>query len=155
MKVLVRVKELKQDQAFRALQAKRSQHAAAVAATARARAAVVESAATYGAREDAIYAEVLGRVVGLDGVDDVHARVKQLERDHQILKDGVERCIHVEARLAGEVEAALATYQGAVKIRDKFVLITDELVSVAAAEADAKEENEVEELFSRPRARAA
>ena len=63
MKVLLRVKELKQDQAFRAMQAKRVQVAQAKAATERARAAVEESRRTYAAREDAIYAEILGTVV--------------------------------------------------------------------------------------------
>jgi hypothetical protein len=155
MKVLLRVKQLKLDQAFRAMQAKRQQLAKAQEATARAKAAVAESARTYAAREDAIYAGILGRVVDLDGVDDTHALVVELQKDHQALKDGVERAIHVEARVQGELDAAVAAYQAATRMRDKFSTITDELVAAAASEADYKEEIEVEDLFSRPRAKAA
>jgi hypothetical protein len=155
MKVLLRVKQLKLDQAFRAMQAKRQQLAKAQEATARATAAVAESARTYEAREDAIYAGILGRVVDLDGVDDTHALVVELQKDHQALKDGVERAIHVEARVQGELDAAVAAYQAATRMRDKFSTITDELVAAAASEADYKEEIEVEDLFSRPRAKAA
>ena len=155
MKVLLRVKELKQEQAFRAMQAKRVQVAQAKAATERAGAAVEESRRTYGAREDAIYAEVLGTVVDSGEIDALHGRVLQLEKDHQGLKDQVERAIHVEARLEGELEVVVAGYKAAVKVRDKYTVITDDMTLTAATEAEYREEMEVEDMFSRPRRKAA
>lgn len=155
MKVLLRVKELKQEQAFRAMQAKRVQVAQARAAAERAGDAVAESRRTYGAREDAIYAEILGTVVDSGEIDALHGRVLQLEKDHQGLKDQVERAIHVEARLEGELEVVVAGYKAAVKVRDKYTVITDDMTLTAATEAEYREEMEVEDMFSRPRRKAA
>lgn len=155
MRTLLRVKELKHDQALRAMQVKRQQVEAARAATARASAAVDESAATYAAREDAIYADILGQIIDQGDVDETHGRVVQLEKDHAALVDALERAKHVEARLQGELDAATAAYFQALKIRDKFSLITDDMQQTADAEAEQKEEVEIEDLFSVPRGRAA
>lgn len=155
MRTLLRVKELKHDQALRTMQVKRQQLEAARAAAERARAAVEESAATYAAREDAIYAEILGQVIDQGDVDETHGRVVQLEKDHALLNDALERARHVEARLQGELDAATAAYFQALKIRDKFSLLTDDMQRAADAETEQKEEVEIEDLFSQPKGRAA
>ncbi|WP_378940848.1 YscO family type III secretion system apparatus protein [Mesorhizobium sp. ANAO-SY3R2] len=155
MKMLLRVKELKEEQAMRAMQAKRQQFDSAQRQRVSAEADVTESAATLPSRENAIYAEILGKIVDQDEIDQTKGRVVQLEKEHGALKDIAERCRHVEHRLEGELESATLAYRYAQKKRDKFQIVTDDLVSAAAVEAEHREEVEVEDLFSRPRARMA
>ena len=87
MKVLLRVKELKEQQAFRAMTAKRAQVAEAMAALEAARQHVRESAATLPAREDAIYKEIMRRVVDLDIIEETKGKVVVLEKQHAKLVD--------------------------------------------------------------------
>lgn len=155
LKMLLRVKELKHDQALRAMQAKRQELDAARSAVLLAKARVEESASTYEAREDAIYAEVLGHVIDMDDVDATQGRVVQLEKDHTQLKDALERAIHVEARIEKELEEATAAYAAAVRKRDKFALLKSDAQHTLDAAAEYKEEAEVEDIFARPRAKAA
>lgn len=155
MKTLLRVKDLKQEQAFRELQKKRAQVAAAEAARAEAEAEVAESARTFASREDAIFGTILGKVVDLGAIDETHGRVGELRSGHTRLEDGRERALHVEARVRSEMEAAGATYRAAVKVRDKYTVITDDLVSAHTAAVDYREEVEIEDMFSRPRRRIA
>lgn len=155
MKTLLRVKELKEEQALRAMQVKRQEVDAAQRQRVSAEAEVAESAATLPARETAIYAEILGAIVDQDEIDRIKGRVVQLDKAHTILKDAAERCRHVEHRLEGELETLTLAYRNAQKKRDKFQIVTDDLVLAAAVEAEHKEEIEVEDLFSRPRARTA
>jgi hypothetical protein len=149
IKVLLRIKQLREEQAFRALQAKRGQVAEAQQRLVRAREAVAESAASLPAREDAIYAELLGKVVEPDAFDETRAKVVELEKAHARLKDEVERAAHVLSRLEEELQAAIRAHNLALKARDKYGIITDELVREALAIVDAKEEVEIEDLFSR------
>jgi hypothetical protein len=151
MIVLLRVKELKQDQAFRAMRAKRTELEEATLVTQQADARVRESEATLEAREDAIYAEVLGQVVDLGGVDETRGKVVQLEKDHERLKDALERAAHVQARLEAEYEKVYDHYRQCLKVRDKYVIITDEMKKEVEETANAKEETEVEDLYTRPR----
>jgi hypothetical protein len=155
MKVLLRIKELKEERALRAMQAKRQQFVAAQQQRIGAEAAVAESAATMPGRETAIYAEILGEVVDQGEIDRIKGRIVQLEKEHNALKDVAERCRHVEHRLEGELEALTLAFRFAQKKRDKFRIVTDELVEADAAEAEHKEEVEVEDLFSRARSRVA
>jgi hypothetical protein len=155
MKTLLRVKELKQEQALTAMQAKRQQLEVARAARLRAKAAVDESAATYDAREDAIYAEIIGQIIDQGDVDTTQGRVVQLEKDHSLLKDALERALHVEARVEKELEVATAAYFAALKIRDKFQVITDDLQQTLNAEVEYNEEMEVEDMFATARKKAA
>jgi hypothetical protein len=87
MKVLLRIKELKEEQAFRAMTAKRAQVAEAMAALEVARQCVRESAATLPAREDAIYKEIMRRVVDLDIIEETKGKVVVLEKQHAKLVD--------------------------------------------------------------------
>lgn len=153
MKMLLRVKELKQDQAFRAMRIKRAQVEEAKTETEKALQVVEESAATMPAREDAIYADVFGKIIDLGEIDEMHGKVVQLEKDHARLKDTWERARHVEARLEKELETATDHYQMATKVRDKYTILTDTLKLEAEEAANQREEAEVEELFTRPRQR--
>lgn len=155
MRVLLRVKDLKLDQALRAMQAKRAEREAARRERVAAENAVAESEATYAAREDAIYAAIIGQVIGQDGIDETHGRVAQLQKSHAALKDELERARHVEARLEEELQAATAAYFAAQRMRDKFSMITDNLQQEADALIEGREEVEVEDLFARPRRKVA
>lgn len=155
MRTLLRIKNLKLDQALSAMQAKRQEVAMAQAARAAAKARLDESARTYARREDAVYAPILRRVVDHDGVEATRGRVVQLEKEHAALGDAHERAVHVLARLETELEAASNAYFVALRVRDKFALMTDEMLVDAARTTETREEAEAEELFARPRRKAA
>lgn len=155
MKTLLRVKKLKQEQAFRTLQLRRRALEDAEAATRAAQVAVDESLKTIPAREDAIYAEILGRAIALGDVDDAKARVLAVHAEHQILIDERERTAHVEARARRERDEAVTAYQDATKVTDKYGVITDDLVTAHVAAVTAQEDSEVEEMFARPRRKIA
>ncbi len=155
VRTLLRVKELKLEQAERAMMAKRQEVEEARGRTREAEAAVAESVRTYAAREDAIYQPILGEVIDLGDVDETNGKVVQLGKDHATLEDALERARHVEARLEEELQAATGRYNLALRSRDKFTLITDELAQAAMAEAEQREEVEIEDLFARPRKKVA
>lgn len=154
MKTLLRVKDLKLEQAERAMQAKRAQRDAARLEREQAAETVAESARTYVSREDAIYDDIMGREIGQDVVDETRGRVVQLEKAHVALKDDLDRALHVEARLEQELVTATAAFFAAQRARDKFTIITDDLKQAAVALVEGREEVEVEDLFARPRKRA-
>jgi hypothetical protein len=154
MKTLLRVKDLKLEQAERTMQAKRAQRDAAREEREEAARIVAESTRTYAAREDAIYDDIMGREIGQDVVDETRGRVVQLEKSHAALNDELERALHVEARLEQELQTATTAFFAAQRARDKFTLITDNLQQAANAVVEGREEVEVEDLFARPRRRA-
>jgi len=151
MLTLRRVKELRQEQAFRAMRIKREEFDTAVQATQKAKDIVDESAATLPSREDAIYAEVLGSVIDLDQIEETRGKVVALEKEHTLLKDDLERASHVQARVEGELNTATDHYKQSTKAHDKYVIITDNLKQEIEEAANYKEETEIEDLFSRPR----
>jgi phage I-like protein len=153
--VLLRVKQLKEEQAFRAMNTKRQQVAEAAAAVEAARIRKDDSAATLPAREDAIYEEILQRVVGLTAIEEAKARVVVLEKEHAKLVDAYERAVHVHAKLAEELQVAVQAYRKTVKDRDKYVILTDELRAEHDAQLAQREEVEIEDIFSTRRRRAA
>lgn len=155
MRTLLRIKNLKLDQALGVMQAKRQEVAMAQAARAAAKARLDESARTYARREDAVYAPILRRVVDHDGIEATRGRVVQLEKEHAALGDVHERARHVLARLEVELETATKAYFAALRVRDKFVLMIDEMLAEAARTTESREEAEIEELFVRPRRKAA
>jgi hypothetical protein len=153
MLVLLRLKELKQDNAFRAMRAKRTEVEDAKSVTTRARETVEQSAATLDSRENAIYADIIGKVVDLDAIDDTRGRVVQLEKDHVKLTDALERATHVQDRLEKELDSATQVYNQATQQRDKYNIITDDMKLQAIAVADQREEVEIEDLFARSKRR--
>lgn len=155
MKTLLRVKKLKEEQALRTMQAKRQQLDQAQRQRISAEADVAESAATLPGRENAIYAEILGEVIDQNEIDRIKGRIVQLDKEHNTFKDIAERFRHVERRLVDELETMTQAYRHAQKKRDKFQIVTDDLVLAAIVAAEHKEEIEVEDLFSRPRVRTA
>ncbi len=153
MKVLLRVKQLKEQDAFRALMRQRELMEEARRQTDAAREAVAASARTLPAREDAIYREILGEVIDSGDLDETRGKVVALQRDHGRLTDALERAIHVQASAEKQLEAALANHRAALKKVDKYVVLTDEISREIAAIASAKEETEIEDLFGTRRRR--
>lgn len=94
-------------------------------------------------------------MVDHDGVEATRGRVVQLEKEHAALGDAHERAAHVLARLEAELETASKAYFLALKVRDKFALMTDEMLAETARTTETREEAEVEELFARPGRKAA
>lgn len=148
LSVLLRVKELREDQAFRAVMIKRRLLVEAVAEEARAQAEVDASSATLRAREDAIYAEILRKIVDLGAVETTKGKVLLLEKQHGLLLDARDRAAHVVRRRGVELEAAVKHHRQCQKNRDKYVIITDEINLAAAELVVFKEEAEVEDTFS-------
>ncbi|KAB0676848.1 type III secretion system stalk subunit SctO [Aureimonas leprariae] len=150
MQTLLRVKHLKQEQSFRELQKKRQANEAAMAETRAAEAEVAASLATLASREDAIFGALLGRTVKLDDLEDAKGRALDLLKTHGILEDERDRARHVEARTRTELDAAGERYRAATKVRDKYGILTDDLVRVRDEEVAYREEAEVEEMFAKP-----
>ncbi|WP_298959693.1 YscO family type III secretion system apparatus protein [uncultured Methylobacterium sp.] len=147
MTVLLRLKRLKEEQALRALQAKRREVTAAEEALAQARAAVAASAASLPAREDAIYAAILYRVVDPDDLEETRGAVEALRREHLRLVDAAERAAYVLHRLAEELAERVQAHLRAARTTEKYDLVRGDLVAVADAAAAVAEENEVDEMF--------
>jgi Type III secretion protein YscO len=155
LKVLLRIKELREQQAFRIVHAKRRAVADAVSAIETADKKVRENTATLPAREDAIYRGIIGRVVDYDKIEQTKGEVLVLEREHAKLVDVLERATHVRARLEKELTEAVEAHRKTVKDRDKYIVLTEEVSSELRAQTDHREESEVEDIFSSRRRRSA
>jgi type III secretion system (T3SS) protein YscO len=155
LKVLLRIKELKEQQAFRLVHTKRREVAEAASAIAIAREKIRENAATLPAREDAIYRGIIGRVVNYDKLEETKNEMLALEREHTKLVDAVERATHVHARLEKELAEAVQAHGKITKDRDKYIVLTEEVSTQFRARTTLREEAEVEDIFSSRRRRSA
>ncbi len=109
-----------------------------------------ESVRTYPAREQAVYETVMGRIVAQDAVEDMKADLVRLAEAHQELEDEVTRMEHVVARFRRELAEARAAHAAATRAREKYVFLHARVRDIMLAEAEAREEGEVEELFAKP-----
>lgn len=148
MTVLLRLRRLKEEQALRAVQAKRREVVDGEAALATARRTVAESAASLPTREDSIYRAIIGTVVDPDRLDDTRGQVVALQQAHKRLEDAAERADYVLHRLRTELQAAVDHHQRAMRMTEKYTLVRTDLVEQAEAVATLAEENEVDEMFS-------
>ena len=150
-RTLTKVKKLREERAERALEAARAAHRKAVERAEALTAEAEESTRTLSARERAAYEVILQKVVGMGDVDDVKERVLQLMNDHQALLDRRDRAWDHVARCEAKVAEARVELRRRQADVEKIETITDELVQADLAERTAKEEIEIEDLFSRPR----
>lgn len=155
IEMLLRVKQLKEEQAFRQVNVKRQQLTVARRQLEAAEEAIRASAEALPAREAAIWAEVMRRIIALTDIDTVKARIKALQDAHQRLVDAGARARHVLARAEKELADALEAHRHALRARDKYVVLRDDVVAEFLALLDHKEEAEIEDLFSSPRRRPA
>ena len=152
-RILLKVKTLKEQESLKDANGKRVAATQAAKASEAARTRVSESASTLDGREDAIFHEIIGKVIDLGAIDDTNARVTALEKDHQNLVDLQERAIHTEARTRQELEAAIVQHKKSMRERDKYILLAEEEQRELEALILYKEESEVEELFCSARRR--
>ncbi|MCL3883307.1 YscO family type III secretion system apparatus protein [Marivita sp. GX14005] len=149
---LGRVKRLREDKALRAVQATRREVARAGDRLEAARAAVAESATTLPAREAAIYAEIMRRVVGMGAIDDAKERVQALMEAHRRLEDRATRARDHLKRCEAALEVARADHAARRAETEKIDMVADDLAQARAAEVLHAEEAEIEESVSGRRA---
>lgn len=151
MNTLRAVKKLREDKAMGALQQAQAALAAAQAREQERARAVAESEAGLPRRERALFEQIIGEIVDVPRVDDVKAQVRALQARHQELVDALTRARDhvVRAREAlGKARAQLRQRQAETSKTDQVL----EDLNARAADAEvAREEAEVEDLFSRPR----
>jgi len=150
-KILQRVKATREDTALRALRAKREQLEEAVRIRREREKAVEDSAASLTDREDAIYSEIMRKVVDTNEIDSVKEHVLEVHKGHQQLEDELELAIQNCLRLEQEVEEAQRAYQAAQRTREKFDTMLEDLVREQAVFRERAEETEIEDLFSKGR----
>jgi hypothetical protein len=155
LKILLRIKELKEEQAFRAVNRKRREVADALIAIDAAKKQEREDAAALPAREDAIYHPIIGHVVGYDRIEETKGKVQALEKEHAKLVDAVERATHVHARLTKQLAEATQVHRKTMIDRDKYIVLTDEVSTQNNNQVTQREETEIEDTFSGRRRRSA
>lgn len=141
---------MREQEALRLVQAKRRALSEAEAERDRAIDVRDESARTYPEREQAVYDTVMGRVVAQDAVEDMKAGLVRLAESHQEFVDEVTRMEHVAARFRRELAEAREAHAAAVRAKEKYVFLHAHVRDIMLAEAEAREEGEVEELFAKP-----
>lgn len=151
---LLRIKEIKEEEALRALQLKRHELSKAEADLVRSQEEVDESKRTYEMREDAIYQAIIGETIQQNDIDKTKARVVALANEHQGLIDKMTRMIHVVERIKGEVAKAVDHHARCVRVKDKYVHLRKTMLEQKLIEETAREDNEIEELFAKPIRRA-
>lgn len=151
--VLTRVKRLREDKALEALQRARREVAEAEERLAALTAEVEESARTLPARTKAVFDEIMGEVTDMTGLDATKEKALGLERAHLKLIDRKERAAHVLQKRKDAAAEAATAYRAAQREHEKYADLLADMKTEAANEAIAKEEVEVEDLFTRPRQR--
>jgi hypothetical protein len=155
LKVLLRIKELKEERAFRVVNLKRQEVAEARSTIEVAQQRVRENSKMMPAREDAIYRPIIGRVVAYEAIEETKGKVQALEKEHTKLVDAVERATHVHARLAKELSEAARVHRQSMINRDKYMLLTDQVGTELNIQSAHREETEIEDIFSTRRRRSA
>lgn len=149
--VLTNVKRLREDKTLEALQRARREVKAAEEKLAQLEAEVATSARTLPERVAAVYADILGQVTDMAGLDEVKERELELERRHLRLIDRRDRAEHVLEKKKEAAAEAAVRYNAARRQHEKYRDMLADMRREAAEEAIAKEETEVEDLFTRPR----
>lgn len=149
------LKKRKEDKAFDVLIRARAAVAEAEQMLAEAERRLAESAATLPARITAIENRVLGRIVEQDDLHAVKSDVAAEQLLHQALVDGRSAAQARLDRLRLEAEKAREGWRDAQRVVNKYEVLKSEIAGALAAEAEAAEESEVEDLFAKPGRKAA
>jgi hypothetical protein len=148
LNILLRIKKLKEERSFRAVNIKRHEVAEALSTVEGARETAKESKATLPAREDAIYHPIIGHTVQYDAIEEAKGKMQVLEKEHTKLVDDVERAVHVHARLEEQLAEAVRAHRKTVIDRDKYVVLNEEAEAENSGKAAYREETEFEDIFS-------
>lgn len=150
-RMLQKVKRLREDKALRALEKARAALREAEARRDALDAELTESTATMPARERAIFTQFLKTVVGLDRIDAANGAVLDLRAQHQALADRLDRARDAVRRAEQKLVQARQELRQRQQDTEKIDTVANEVREEIETAAVAREEVEIEDLFSRPR----
>ncbi|MES0867850.1 MULTISPECIES: type III secretion system stalk subunit SctO [Pseudovibrio] len=148
IKKLHLVKTLKEQKAQRELNAELEKVRRAKEQLEQKRKTAADERAALPAKQDALYEEIIKKVISTDDLDKVKEQAQILENAVKKLEDAAERAAYVYDRALKNADAARLEYQKALRIKDKYGKVADDLRSEANALMEAAEEQEIEEQFS-------
>lgn len=148
IKKLHLVKTLKEQKAQRALNAEREKAEKAKRNMEQKRILAKTERDELPARQDQLYRKILEKVISSDDLDLVKEEALFLEEQVKKLEDAAERATYVYDRALKNVETARAEYQKALRVKDKYGKVAEDLVISRNEELEAAEEQEIEEQFS-------
>ncbi len=149
LKTLLKVKQLKEAEALKQMQMKRVKEREAKAAAERSRIIVEESAATIEPRSDALYAEIMNRIIDLRDLDDLKLRLIAIQKDHDRLKDKLQRDEVAHDKADSALKDAIRDHDQKVRAAQKYEILTANLSSVLRLRLESAEEAEIEDRVTR------
>jgi hypothetical protein len=149
LKTLLKVKKLKEAEALKQMQMKRVKEREAKAAADRSRIIVEESAATLEPRSDALYAEVMNKIIDLRDLDDLKLRLIAIQKDHDRLKDKLQRDEVAHDKADCALKDAIRDHDQKVRATQKYEILTDDLAGVLMRKLEFAEEAEIEDRVTR------
>jgi Type III secretion protein YscO len=149
LKTLLKVKKLKEAEALKQLQMKRVKEREAKAAAERSRVIVEESAATLEPRSDALYAEIMNRIIDLGDLDDLKLRLIAIQKDHDRLKDRLQRDEVAHEKADSALNDAIRNHDEKVRATQKYEILTDDLAGGLIRKLEFAEEAEIEDRVTK------
>lgn len=142
---LCRVKELREEKLALAVEAKRREIRSAERELAEARENSAAFRSQFAEREQAIYAELIGRIELPDAFELAREKVRRLEAEQQRLDDLARQAERNLLELRQQLSELRDLHRTAQIERDKYHTTRQELVIEARLQSEAKEESEQEE----------
>lgn len=102
-------------------------------------------------RERALFEPILGQEVGTAEVEEVKERVHELIEAHQWLSDRRDRAWEHVRRCQDQLKQARQDLRKCESEHEKIDTLMSDMRQIAEGAAMAREETEIEDLFSRPR----
>ena len=149
MSALQKIKVVREDSALGRLRDKRLKLQQADQVLQERSRAVRESEATLAERENALFKEILKRIVDTDSIEQVKEKVQRLHSYHQQLQIDLEISLQQTARLTQEVEGAVEQYRIAQTKRVKFDDITDDARREGRRHEEEREEADRDDAFAK------
>ena len=149
LKLLLKVKKLKEAEALKLMQMKRVKEREAKSAAERSRIIAEESAATLEPRGDALYAEIMGKTIDLGCLDDLKLRLVAMQKDHDRLKDKLQRDELAHEKADSALQLAIRDHDERVRATQKYEILTDDLIAVQMRRQEHAEEAEIEDRVIR------
>jgi hypothetical protein len=151
LKMLLKVKKLKEAEALKLMQMQRVKEREARSAAARSRIIVEENAATLEPRSDALYAEIMGKTIDLNCLDELKLRLIGMQKDHDRLKDKLQRDELAHEKADSALKLAIRDHDERVRASQKYEILTDDLMGTIIRQREHAEEAEIEDRVTRGR----
>lgn len=151
LKMLLKVKKLKEAEALKLMQMQRVKEREARSAADRSRIVVEQNAATLEPRSDALYAEIIGKTVDLTCLDELKLRLVAMEKDHDRLKDKLQRDELAHEKADSALKLAVRDHDERVRASRKYLILTDDLMGTIIRGIEHAEEAETEDRVARGR----